>query len=101
MTKTLEQRRLDFIETELGYFIENPSRRSVDKKGDCYYRHPDDGRPCLIGKQIPDSDYTLSLEDEAIGCVDKKVWNTLSESIQELGIAFLSLMQRLHNNKLN
>lgn len=101
MTKTIEEKRLEFINNELSYYIENPSRRSVDKKGNCYYRHPEDGRPCLIGKQIPDADYKSELEFEAIGCLDRNVWNTLSESIQELGEDFLSMLQRLHDSNHN
>lgn len=101
MTKTIEERRLDFINSELGYFIEDPSRRSVDKQGNCYYRHPDDNRPCLIGKQISDKDYDSGMEQEAIGCEDKYVWNKLSKDIQNLGQDFLSLLQRLHDYYAN
>jgi len=101
MNLTIEQKRLDFINSELGYFIEDPSRRSVDKKGDCYYRHPDDGRPCLIGKQISDEDYDLGMENDAVGCVDKYVWNKLSKDIQNLGGDFLSSLQRFHDSYRN
>jgi hypothetical protein len=99
MTKIIEERRLKFIETELGYYIEDPSRRSVDKDGGCYYRHPDDGRPCLIGKQISDSDYADDIEYCGIG--GSQVGTKLSKEVQELGEWFLVDLQNFHDTEEN
>ena len=97
--KTVEEKRLDFINSELDYFIKDPSRRSVDQTDSCYYRHPEDGRPCLIGKQIADSDYSPELEGESVGYSD--VFPLLSKEIQELEEHFLNTLQEFHDDSDN
>jgi hypothetical protein len=104
MTQSIEERRIDFICTQFQPYIDNPLLRAVTSDGQCRYQDPDTGNKCLIGKQIPKEIYSTEMEGFAISFgVNKEVNNTiytcLPSSIQELGIAFLTTMQYLHDNE--
>ena len=49
---SLKKQQLKFIETELGYYIADPSKRSSNGTY-CYYKNAATGNKCVIGKQIP------------------------------------------------
>lgn len=94
----LKQQQLKFIETELGYYIADPSRRS--RNGSlCFYKHPN-GSTCVIGKQIPEDKYTDNLEN-GYSVSDSFVFDKLPESVQQLGKPFLQECQYIHDYESN
>lgn len=95
--KTIQERRLEFITTELQPYIDNPSLRAINSKGLCVYLDKTTGNKCLVGKQIPKEKYKEEFEDESLYGSDK-VWESLPEEIKELGREFLSELQHLHDS---
>ena len=96
---SLKKQQLKFIETELGYYIADPSKRSSDGTY-CLYRNAFNGNKCVIGKQIPNEKYTDRLEDGySVG--SPEIFSLLPESIQQLGKPFLQECQYIHDNEDN
>lgn len=55
------------------YFNEPGAQLSQEGVGNCYYRHPDDGRKCAVGCLIKDSEYYPEMEgaqSESLGFFD-------------------------------
>lgn len=94
---SLKKQQLKFIETELGHYIADPSRRSTNGSY-CFYKHAN-GNKCVIGKQIPENKYTDWLEDYSVGATE--IFSLLPESVQQLGIPFLQECQYIHDNEDN
>lgn len=85
--------RREFLDKSLGFYIEDPSRRSVSTNK-CYYRSPD-GKKCVIGMHIPDNKYTPELEN--LRATEVRVWTRLPAFVTALGAGFLSRVQELHD----
>jgi hypothetical protein len=95
---TLKKQQLNFIETELGCYIADPSKRSSNGNY-CFYKNVFTGNKCIIGKQIPEDKYTDDLEDGySVGNIE--VWKLLPESVQQLGKPFLQVCQYIHDNEV-
>lgn len=94
----LKTKQLNFIETELGYYIADPSKRSTNGSY-CFYKHAN-GNKCVIGKHIPEDKYTDKLENGySVGNIE--IWELLPKSIQQLGKPFLQECQYIHDNEDN
>lgn len=101
MEKTLEQRRLDFLEETVAYYAEDPKRRAVETiighttKTRCRYR-TEDGRKCAIGRHIPDEKYDPIMEGRSAS--HEGILCLLPTEISSLGDVFLNRVQGLHDN---
>lgn len=101
MEKTLEQKRLDFLNDTVSYYSADTSRRCfrviTGNTGytfnRCMYRY--NGKTCAIGRHIADDQYHPTIE----GCSVKQqtVFNLLPLNVQELGEHFLIDIQTLHD----
>jgi len=104
--KTIKERRLDFINTELGYFIEDPSRRAYNKETKtCMYWDKTTGNKCVVGRHIPEDKYSqvsegmlVDTEKDDGGLV---IFNLLPLELQELGVTFLARCQEFHDSEDN
>ena len=94
---SLKKQQLKFIETELGYYIADPSKRS-SYGNYCFYRNAN-GNKCVIGKQIPNEKYIDRLEGYSVGATE--IFSLLPESVQHLGRPFLQECQYIHDNEDN
>lgn len=98
---TIEERRLNFLNEKLGYFIEDPSKRAYNKETEsCMYWDKSTGNKCLIGRELLEDKYDESFEGKGITYIDEQevcIFNLLPVSIQELGLCFLAVCQRLHD----
>ena len=94
---SLKKQQLKFIETELGYYIADPSKRSSNGNY-CFYRNAN-GNKCVIGKQIPNEKYIDRLEGYSVGATE--IFSLLPESVQHLGRPFLQECQYIHDNEDN
>lgn len=98
--KTIQERRLEFLEDTVKYYSEDVSRRAIDrspgKKPPCQYKTRD-GRKCAIGRHILDEKYSSDLE----GKFAHQVLHTVKKEIAELGSNFLSYIQNLHDHEDN
>ena len=94
---SLKKQQLKFIETELGYYIADPSKRS-SYGNYCFYRNAN-GNKCVIGKQIPNEKYIDRLEGSSVGATE--IFSLLPESVQHLGRPFLQECQYIHDNEDN
>lgn len=101
MEKTIEERRLEFLEDTVKYYSEDVSRRALTKEGSCKYK-TEDGKKCAIGRFIIENKYNpnmdinsnmsaITLISEYEGC--------LPIEIIKLGGTFLCSIQTLHDNK--
>lgn len=96
MEKTIEQRRLEFLEDTVKFYSEDVSRRAKD--GDmCCYRTAD-GRACAIGRHISDDKTARDLGSAIV--FSRRVFDALPKEIQELGQGFLSAVQDLHDGDI-
>ena len=100
---TIEDRRLNFLNEKLGYFIEDPSRRAYNQKTEsCMYWDKSTGNKCLIGMELPEEKYDESFESKIINFhFNEKgsIFSLLSKDIQELGLYFLQVCQCLHDEE--
>lgn len=96
--KSLEQRRLDFLEEMVSFYGEDTSRRSIHRNGDCLYWDKATGNKCSIGRYIPEYKYNGEIENEPVK--DACVFELLPKEIQELGKNFLTEIQRFHDDEL-
>lgn len=100
---TIEERRLNFLNEKLGYFIEDPSKRAYNKETEsCMYWDKSTGNKCLIGMEIPEEKYSEKYEGHSFTYEEneeKIIFNQLPVVIQKLGLYFLAKCQRLHDNK--
>jgi len=89
--KTIEQKRLEFLEETIAHF--NINNRGLNAKGDCSYT---DG--CAIGRHLPKElcEYIDQLEWSSVGNPD--VISLLPADMQKLGTYFLVGVQALHGN---
>jgi hypothetical protein len=94
---TIEERRLNFLNEKLGYFIEDPSRRAYNQETGCMYWDKSTGNKCLIGREIPEEKYNEQYEGNVVR--SNEIFNLLPESIQGLGITFLCRCQGLHDEE--
>ena len=98
---TIEERRLNFLNEKLGYFIEDPSRRAYHTETEsCRYWDKFTGNKCLIGRELPEDKYDESFEGKSITYIEEQevcIFDLLPVSIQELGLCFLAVCQRLHD----
>lgn len=106
MIKIIEQRRLDFINTELSYFAKDPNKRAYNKETQtCMYWDKTTGNKCVIGKHIPEDKYNEHFESKLLQSIDKNgerfIFNLLPLEIQELGLYFLQDCQLFHDYKYN
>jgi hypothetical protein len=95
---SLKKQQLEFIKTELGHYIADPSKRS-SYGNYCFYKNAN-GNKCVIGKQIPNEKYTDKLED-GYSVDSPEIFSLLPESIQQLGKPFLQECQYIHDNEDN
>ena len=103
---TIEERRLNFLNEKLGYFIEDPSRRAYNQETEsCMYWDKSTGNKCLIGRELPEDKYSKNLEGNSIFCKEEgdieeatSIFDLLPIAIQELDIEFLYNSQKLHDN---
>lgn len=97
--KTIEEKRLEFLEDTVKYYSEDVSRRALDSQGSCRYI-TEDGRRCAIGRFI--------IEDHMCEVLDNSKSNTvwsifkfcphfLPKHILDLGSDFLGSIQLLHD----
>ena len=94
---SLKKQQLEFIKTELGHYITDPSKRS-SYGNYCFYRNAN-GNKCVIGKQIPNEKYIDRLEGYSVGATE--IFSLLPESVQHLGRPFLQECQYIHDNEDN
>ena len=99
---TIEDRRLNFLNEKLGYFIEDPSRRAYNQKTEsCMYWDKSTGNKCLIGMEIPKEKYNEAYEGKSLTFENSlrknSVFDLLPVEVQELGVYFLKRFQRLHD----
>ena len=100
MEKTIEQRRLEFLDETVAFYGEDTSRRAL-QNNQCMYR-TDDGRKCAIGRVIPDELYSRSLDRTGgVGIVtileSPKLSKRIPDNVKELGKYFLLSVQKLHD----
>lgn len=79
-------------------FLSKNDDPTVDNQVSCFYRHPMTGKPCLIGRIIPDSLYKPSLE----GAPAAMAW----ELVHHVDLffedrRFLNYLQECHDNALD
>lgn len=100
--KTIESRRLEFLEDTVRYYSEDVLRRAVSKTGKCQYK-TEDGRKCAIGRHIiKDKDceaFDMS-KDNTVQEIIRKNPDCLPEHVKELGVVFLINIQKLHDSRL-
>jgi hypothetical protein len=101
---TIEERRLNFINEKLGYFIEDPSRRAYNQKTEsCMYWDKSTGNKCLIGMEIPKEKYNKAYEGKSLTFENSlrknSVFDLLPVEVQELGVYFLKRCQCLHDEE--
>lgn len=97
--RTIEERRLGFLEDTVRYYSENVSRRALDKNGQCKYK-TEDGRKCAIGRYIINDEMCEALDCSTANTVHsifKYNSNFLPKNIIDLGSMFLSEIQKLHD----
>lgn len=94
--KTIQERRLDFINSEFYPYIDNPKLRAVDDNSICFYLDPETGNQCIIGKQIPKDKCSPDIEGCSLTTNDL-VFSLLPKDVRELGRTFLVTLQKLHD----
>lgn len=99
---TIEERRLNFLNEKLGYFIEAPSRRAYNQETEsCMYWDKSTDNKCLIGMEIPEEKYNEAYEGESLTFENSlrknSVFDLLPVEVQELSKDFLFQCQRLHD----
>lgn len=95
MKKTIEQKRLDFLNETVSYYSEDISRRSISNSFSCEYL-TDDGKMCAIGRHIPKNKYNKSIENLTVN--SDEVFSLLPKRIKNLGQFFLCHIQTLHDS---
>lgn len=96
MDKTIIQRRRELLEeTVTHYTLSN--RNSLN--GKCYYYPVNPNTEgCAIGRKIADKELCKQMDAMKETAVsDTQIFNLLPIELQELGIAFLTELQRLHD----
>jgi len=100
--KLIRQRRLEFLEEGVKYFLTDTRRRAVKSFNSfgtrCMYRTSSrvNCKKCFIGRHIPDRQYFTGLEGSS---VTSKLLYVLPPDIQELGLGFLQSCQHLHDQE--
>lgn len=94
MKKTIEEKRLDFLNEMISYYSEDTSRRSISEESFCRYR-TDDGKMCAIGRHIAKSKYSEKIEDLTVNSY--QVFCLLPKRVKILGKHFLNHVQSLHD----
>lgn len=96
--KTLQQRRLEFLNEMVAYYSEDTSRRASDRNRS-YYRLPNSNNKCAIGRYISDEDYNNNPELDTNYALadDYMVLALLPENVRRLGGNFLYEVQTLHD----
>jgi hypothetical protein len=97
--KTIQQRRLEFLNETVNYYSEDTSRRALttDKDGHNYCEYcTKDGRRCAIGRVL-NIDYQTSLSIHNRSVDADVVYELVPDEIKELGRLFLSELQVLHD----
>ena len=97
MKKTIEQRRLEFLDETVAYYSEDVNRRATNVGGSCFYL-TEDGRKCAIGRYIPPKKYSSDFEGRS---VKGDIFNCLPKKIKELGEVFLIKVQTFHDGDEN
>ena len=96
---TIEERRLNFLNEKLGYFIEDPSRRAYNQKTEsCMYWDKSTGNKCLIGMELPEEKYNEAYEGKSL-TFKNSVFDLLPVEVQELSKTFLFQCQCLHDEE--
>lgn len=100
--KTIEEKRLDFLEDTVKYYSEDVSRRAVVntvgiKECRCLYRTKD-GKKCAIGRFIPDEKYFSGMEGMCLS--NYNLYENIDKEIRNLNNhdgSFLKAIQTLHD----
>lgn len=94
--KTIQQHRKEFFEEGVSFYAYDTRRRAVinGRTTTCKYRI--DKKRCMIGRHIPDENYSESIEGSGIS--DFGVYTLLPLKIQNLGLSFLESTQYFHDN---
>lgn len=104
MNKTIQQKRLEFLEEMVEYYSENTNRRCVSESGNCYYnpvaaKKQNISEGCAIGRKIPRE---LQEELDKLGGVsNNEVFEKLPVELQKLSQNFLTKIQNLHDYSIN
>lgn len=93
MRKTIEQKRLEFLEDTIAYYSEDVNRRAVNNMR-CSYK-TEDGKKCAIGRYISEKKYNSIIEGHGVG--SSVVYKLLPKKILDLDIDFLDDIQDLHD----
>jgi hypothetical protein len=93
--KTIQQRRLEILEWERDN--RNFNNRSYEKYKGCTYSGE---VGCAVGRLIEDKDLCAELDKSPEPQVMDQFYN-FPKNVQELGWAFLSDLQNLHDNPYN
>lgn len=104
MNKTIQQKRIEFLEETVKYYSEDINRRCVSAAGRCLYdptkagkEHVSEG--CAIGRKVS-TELQIKLDDIG-GISNCDAFEILPEELQELGQEFLIQIQDLHDFSKN
>lgn len=100
--KTLNEKRLEFLEDTVKYYSQDINRRAVSEDGKCKYKTKD-GKKCAIGRFLIEEKYDPCMDESefsySANALIKNYPNCLPENIVCLGGNFLSDVQMLHDHK--
>ena len=92
---TIKERRKQILEDTINHY--NSTNRAATEKGRCYYYDHKTGRRCAIGRLLAEEE-AIALQGIGLGgCQVRAISYYLPESVFELGIHFLSMLQSLHD----
>ena len=91
--KDIHKRRLLFLDDTVAFYTSK--NRAVTSEGICLYYATDSSPGCAIGRYISsDSSFNFSLKSNVKTCI---IFHNLPDWMQEMGMAFLYEVQRLHD----
>lgn len=98
--KTLQEKRLEFLNETVGFYTNNP--RSVTENGICIYSPSEKSVGCAIGRHIEDKELCYQLDHHRQGGTPatgiRYTFEFLPLKLKEFGKDFLRSVQSLHDN---
>lgn len=92
---------LDLYDSAVEKLLERGYPAKDKKSGNCYYRHPTTGAPCLVGLMIDDYFYSRELEycsfENGVGQAIRDS-NKIEEKFRPEEYEWLALAQNVHDN---
>ena len=99
-TSKLKQKALSIVDDTVKFYSEDPSRRSRDDEGFCYYTDYN-GNHCAVGRHLPEN-ILKKVKQESLSAdalIDK--YYTKTGTLKGLGRIFWSGLQSIHDEDGN